>query len=230
MTSDPVRLMLLLQLADSAFPTGGFAFSEGLESAVAEGIVSNAGQLAAYTQALVRRTATTDCVAAVEAARCCRRGDFDALLAADHSLLAGKLNDEARKMQQRMGRKLTDLAVRLCDDPLLRRWQQACAAGQTPGCCAVAQGIAAAAFGLEDEALFALVLYGAANRVLNAALRCLRVSHIETQAILTDIARRADRLYAEASGLTTGEIYAFTPQIDLLAALHEQGTARLFMN
>ncbi len=63
--NDPMRLMQLLQFADSAFPIGSFAFSDGLETAVAEGLVADADTLADYTDEIVRRTAHTDAAAAL---------------------------------------------------------------------------------------------------------------------------------------------------------------------
>lgn len=228
--NDPMRFMQLLQFADSAFPIGSFAFSDGLETAVAEGIVADADTLAGYTDEIVRRTAHTDAVAALHAAHGARCGDYPAVLEADGALLRTKLNDEARKMQRRTGRKLTELAATLFDDPMLKQWHADVRAERTPGCCPTAQGLLYAVCGLPDEALFATILYGAANRVLNAALRCVRVSHIDTQRILTGLARRIGDLAAEASDLEPEDMYAFTPQIDLLAALHEKGTGRLFMN
>lgn len=228
--NDPTLLMRMLQFADSAFPIGSFAFSDGLETAVSEGLVGDAETLADYTVAIVRRTAHTDAVAALHAAHACRRGDYPAVCEADDALLRTKLNDEARKMQQRTGRKLTELAAALFDDLMLKQWHADVKAERTAGCCPVAQGLLFAVCGLSDEALFATLLYGAANRVLNAALRCVRVSHIDTQRILTDIGTRIDKLYAETIDMELEDMYAFTPQIDLLAALHEKGAGRLFMN
>lgn len=226
----PAHFMQLLQFADSAFPVGSFAFSDGLESAVAEGLVYDADTLAAYTGAVVQRAASTDAVAALHAARACRRNDYPALCAADSALLRTKLGDEARRMQQRTGRKLVELAAALCQAPMLRRFRAELQAGRTPGCFPVAQGVLFALYGAADEALFATVLYGAAGRVVNAALRCVRVSHIDTQRILHAASRRADALYDECACLSLDEMHAFNPQLDLLASLHEQGAGRLFMN
>lgn len=228
--NDPTLLMRMLQFADSAFPIGSFAFSDGLETAVSEGLVGDAETLAAYTEGIVRRTAHTDAVAALHTAHACRHSDYPAVCEADGALLRTKLNDEARKMQQRTGRKLTELAAALFDDPMLKRWHADVKAERTAGCCPVAQGLLFAVCGLSDEALFATLLYGAANRVLNAALRCVRVSHIDTQRILTDLGTRIEMLYAETTDMELEDMYAFTPQIDLLAALHEKGAGRLFMN
>lgn len=228
--NDPTLMLRILQVADSAFPIGSFAFSDGLEAAVAEGLVRDAATLACYTDEIVRRTVTTDAVAALHAASACRRNDYPAVCKADAALLRTKLNDEARTMQRRTGRKLTELAVALFDDPLLQRWYADVKAERTPGCCPVAQGVLFAVCGLSDDALFATLIYGAANRVLNAALRCVRVSHIDTQRILTELATGIAALYDEASDMELDEMHAFSPQLDLLAALHEKGTGRMFMN
>lgn len=228
--NDPMQLMRMLQFADSAFPIGSFAFSDGLETAVSEGLVVDAETLDRYTEAIARRTAHTDAVAALHAAHACRRHDYTAVWNADAALLRTKLNDEARQMQRRTGRKLTELAAALFDDPLLKQWHTDIKAERTPGCCPVAQGILFAVCGLSDEALFATIVYGAANRVLNAALRCVRVSHIDTQRILTGLEDRIGTFYEETTDMELEDMYAFTPQIDLLAALHEKGAGRLFMN
>ena len=42
------RMLLLLQLADSAFPVGGFAYSSGMESAVKHGLVNNEVNIKKY--------------------------------------------------------------------------------------------------------------------------------------------------------------------------------------
>ena len=41
---------------------------------------------------------------------------------------------------------------------------------------------------------------------------------------------RTEALYREAAELGLDDMHAFTPQIDILAALHEKGTQRMFMN
>ena len=65
---------------------------------------------------------------------------------------------------------------------------------------------------------------------LNAALRCVRVSHYDTQRILFRLSAETEALYAEAAGADYCDMNAFAPQTDILASLHEKGTKRLFMN
>ena len=66
--------------------------------------------------------------------------------------------------------------------------------------------------------------------VLSAALRCVRVSHYDTQRILYRLSGQADALYDEISDMDIDEMHAFAPQADILASMHEKGMSRMFMN
>ena len=50
--SKVARLLRLAEFSDSAFPVGAFSFSNGLETAVAEGLVHDAVTLEAFTEEL----------------------------------------------------------------------------------------------------------------------------------------------------------------------------------
>jgi urease accessory protein len=65
---------------------------------------------------------------------------------------------------------------------------------------------------------------------LNAALRCLRLTHYDTQRIIAELADTIEELYEQVHTLGVEQIYSFAPEVDLLAALHERGSARMFMN
>lgn len=223
-------LLRLLQLTDSALPVGAFSFSNGLETAVAEGLVRDAATLEAFTGDLLVQSAFTDGVVALHAHRSRLAADYEGLLAADRYAFETRTNGEGRLMTCRMGRKLAELAVRLFSDALLGRWLDELRAGLAPGTFPVAQGVVFAASGIDERALFCSQQYGVAGMALNAALRCVRVSHYDTQRILFRAAERCDALYEEARELALDEMHAFVPQVDILASLHEQGTQRLFMN
>ena len=59
--ADAAGLLLALQMGDSAFPSGGFGFSWGLETLKADGLVRDgAGVTAFATAQLTRRWASAD--------------------------------------------------------------------------------------------------------------------------------------------------------------------------
>lgn len=223
-------LMRLLEFTDSAFPVGSFSFSNGIETAAGEGLIHDAATLEAYTRDIARQAAFTDGVAALHALRSCRAGRYDGILRADSQTIRCKLNAEARLMTCRMGRKLAELSQHIFSDPTAARWLGDIAGGRTPGTYPVAQGIVFGASGIPEKALFCAHLYGVASTTAGAALRCVRVSHYETQRILFRAAEWIGGLYAEARELELDDMHAFAPQADILASLHEKGARRMFMN
>lgn len=224
------KIMQLLQFTDSTFPVGTFSFSNGLETASHLGIVHDADTLEQYTRSVALQAAFSDGVAALLAYRAANDGDYEALVAVDQQLMLFKMNAEARMMQQRMGKKLAELGKRLFTDSLYDRWLQDINAGKTPGTYPVAQGIAFATAGMTETDLFASHQYGVINMVLSAALRCVRVSHYDTQLILSRLATEIDSLYERASTMRFEDMNCFVPEMDILASLHEKGQMRMFMN
>ncbi len=226
-----MKIMHLLQMTDSTFPVGTFSFSNGLETASHLGIVTNADELEQFTRSVALQAAYSDGVAALIAHRAALAGDLDGVEEIDRGLMLFKMNDEARMMLQRMGKKLAELGVKLFPDfHLIESWLADINAGTTPGAYPIAQGLSFAACGLGEEELFASHQYGVINMVLSAALRCVRVSHYDTQLILQKLCGEADKLFEEAREMTFDDMNSFVPEMDIFASLHEKGQMRMFMN
>lgn len=226
-----IQLFRLMQFSDSAFPVGTFSFSNGLETAAHLGVVHDAATLESYTRSVARQAAFTDGVAALLAFRAAQAQDYAGVCEIDRQLLLFKLNEEARLMLIRMGKKLAELASRLYEgNELIGRWLGDIEAGKTPGCYPVAQGIVFALAGMDEEELFLSHQYGVINMVLSAALRCVRVSHYDTQRILFSMAEIAEADYARAAKMSLENINSFVPQMDIFASMHEKGQMRMFMN
>lgn len=220
----------LLQFTDSTFPVGTFSFSNGLETASFEGIVKDAATLEAFTDSQALQAAYSDGVCALHAHRAFLRGDYEGILEADRALILCKMNDEARQMLRRMGKKLAELSVKLFDSDLIAQWLKDIRSESTPGTYPAAQGMAYAAAGVAERELFCAHQYGVINMVLSAALRCVKVSHYDTQQILYRLASKVAALYDEVSKMELEDMNAFFPQLDILASLHEKGNMRMFMN
>lgn len=223
--------MHLLQFTDSTFPVGTFSFSNGLETAAYERVVHDARTLEEYTRAVAMQAAFSDGVAALLAHRAALTGDYEAVVKTDRQIMLFKMNDEARMMLQRMGKKLAELGIRLFPgNELIARWLKDIEAGITPGSYPVAQGIVFALAGLDEEQLYASHQYGVINMVLSAALRCVRVSHYDTQESLFRLSTEVPALYERARTMTFEDMNSFVPQMDIMASLHEKGNMRMFMN
>ena len=222
--------MRLLQFTDSTFPVGTFSFSNGLETAAYEGVVHDAETLEEYTHAIALQAAYSDGIVALHAFRAANENQYEALLDADRRLILFKMNDEARQMLRRMGKKLAELSVHILDEPVIHRWLEDIRAEKTPGTYPVAQALAFSLAGLSEEDLFCSHQYGVINMVLSAALRCVKVSHYDTQRILFKLSGQTQKLFEEVRTMNFDDMNAFVPQIDILASLHEKGNMRMFMN
>ncbi len=230
MCEDATEVMRLLEFTDSAFPVGTFSFSNGLETAAETGLVHDASTLEAYVWDIARQAAFTDGITALHALRSYLAGDYSGVLEADRQTLLCKMNDEVRLMSRRMGRKLAELAGRIRRDAVMEMWLSDIVSGLTPGTYPVGQGILFAACGIGERPLFASHQYGVMNMVLSAALRCVRVSHYDTQRILFELSERTEELFGQVREADFEDMQTFVPQADILASMHEKGTKRLFMN
>lgn len=212
----------LLQLGDSTLPVGAFSFSNGLETAVQVGLVKNAQDLSAFLEDLLQQTAQIDGVALLVAHR-----QPDQAAAADHALLARKLNQETRLQTLRMGKKLAEVGARVAGCPeILER----ILSGHQPGCYPVVQGVLMARLGHSAQEAFAVAQYGLASAVVGAALRLMRVDHFETQRILFATGAIIEKQYQQLQSAELDDMASFSPTLDILAALHVQAHVRLFMN
>jgi urease accessory protein len=224
------KTMKMLQMSDSSFPIGTFSFSNGLEAACRHGIVHNRATLKEYVQTALRQTAFTDGLAAILVWKAMSREDYLAIRAIDKRLYISKNNHESRLMSRRMGKKMLELGVLLFPSPILHQFKQDVDEDKTPCCHAVIQGMATSVAGLTLRQLFCMHQYGVMNMILGAALRCSRVSHIDTQQIMSELSDGLDEMFVQVMEMTLEDMYSFAPQMDVIASLHEKGDMRMFMN
>ena len=133
-------------------------------------------------------------------------------------------------MTLRMGKKFAELALKISSFPDLDRWLAAIKAEQTPGCLAVGQAIAFAQLGADEGEAFVVHQYGIGSMILSAALRLMRIDHLDTQRILFTVLKRVQDDYQSIRGLSLEEMSSFAPVFDVLVAHHTTTHVRLFMN
>jgi urease accessory protein len=224
------RLARLLQFADSTLPVGAFAFSNGLESAVQTGVVADAEGLREFVELVTRQAARMDGIALLHAHRAAIAGDYEAIGRADAELWCRRTGEEQQLMIARMGRKLAELALKIGDFPLLGRWLADIKSDSTPGCFPVGQAIALAHLGASESEAFVVHQYGIASMVLSAAIRLMRIDHLDTQRILFSAQERLEGDYLAVRDLALDEMSVFAPVFDVLVAHHTTAHVRLFMN
>lgn len=225
-----VRLSRLLQFGDSMFPIGGFSFSGGLESAIQKGVVSNVATLQAFARTAVEQAAMGDGIALIWAHRAALAGDLAELERIDQQVYGRKLSAETRSMTVRVGKKFAEMGAGVTDSPILLDWLERIQKGSTPGCYPVALAVNFAAQNLADRDAFIVHQYGVGSMILSAALRLMKVSHVETQRILYELNADSGAAYEQAARAKLNDMAGFAPLLEILAAVHVKAHLRLFMN
>jgi len=228
--NNAVFLARMLQFGDSMFPIGGFSFSCGLESAIQRGVVVDAATLRAFARTAVEQAARGDGIALIAAHRAATAGDVEALMRIDAQVFARKLSEEMRTMSVRMGKKFTEMGVQVVGAPLLCAWRERIETYDTPGCYPVALAVNFAVQGLPSLEAFVVHQYGLAATILGAALRLMKISHVETQTILYELNGRAETAYESAAAARLSDMSGYAPLTEILAAVHTKAHVRLFMN
>jgi urease accessory protein len=216
-----------LQHADSFFPTGASAFSWGIETAVADGHVTTAADLAEFVACqLTYRWASCDrpLLLAAHGAN----GDPDRLVEIDRLAETLALPVEMRTGSARAGGALLAVHERL-GTPGATALRSLVRVGRAFGHLPVVQGVVWAGVGLPESEAAMIGAHGLCVSMVGAALRLGCISHIDGQQILTRTRRLLiDLLARPAPDLAS--INAFTPMTDIALMRHETQGVRLFAN
>jgi urease accessory protein len=226
---DGAVFLAALQLGDSLFPSGAFTQSSGLEALVADGEVTDVAGLRDLLRLhLLHRLARADLPVLLAVHAAAPSGDLDTVLEADRLLAAVKLAREERLASSRTGRRIAAEAARLAPAPVLTAFADLAAAGRSPGCAAVAQALAAQAFGIAAEPAALLACYTFGSALVAAALRLMRIGHGDAQAVLRDCRSDAADAVEIARHADWRDPRPCAPRIDVAGARHERAPARLF--
>jgi urease accessory protein len=217
-----------LRFVDSFFPSGGFAFSSGLEAAVKDGAVHDGQDFARYVEDLLRHgVGKREAVAVAIAHRAAISRRLPPALAADGALEALKLGRESRLASRQMGRQVVKTAIQqFGGHQPLRDFGLAIEEGRTPGHVAVSVGLALAVCGWSQQDTVAAFLYQTAQGMVSAAMKLLPVGQQQGQHLLAEwtplIVRLSRRVMPEAG------LASWSPIHDIYAMRHAQLESRLF--
>ena len=217
-----------LRFVDSFFPSGGFAFSSGLEAAVKDGAVSDGKDLARYVEDLLTHgIGRREAVAVAVAHEAIVTGSLAPALAVDHALESLKLGRDSRQASRQMGRQVIRAAVeQLHDQRLLFDYRAAVDEGRTPGHMAVAVGLTLAACGWSRRETVAAFLYQTAQGLVSAAMKLLPVGQHQGQQLLSQWAPLIAQLSHRVKPQTG--LASWSPVQDVYAMRHSRLESRLF--
>lgn len=225
----PGSLLRLLQTTDSAFPSGGFAFSHGLETLSVEGEVRDAAGVEAVLRSQVApRWLEFDrhFLAAAHAAAGDGDGDGNgaALAALDRDCEVQNTVAALASASRRMGRALLTSHARIGTHgagEALERVRAGTAHGHAP----VVQGLIGAGLGLSRAETEAGAFHALIAGHTGAAIRLGRLGALEAQQVL---ARAIETFAPRLAEAPPAEPAAFAPLIDIAAARRSAQSVTLF--
>ena len=223
-----LSLLKGLRFVDSFFPSGGYAFSSGLEAAVQGGAVRDAEELSRYVvESLTTGMGEREAVAVGMAHEAYVSGVLETAFNADRELEAMKLGRESRTASRQMGRQVMRLAAdQRARQPLIEEYLAAVEAEQTPGHLAVTVGLTLAAAGWSKKDTIAAFLYQAATGFVAAAMKLLPIGQREGQRLLESWLGVIEPISLKAAHQQV--LQSWSPIQDIYAMRHNRLESRLF--
>jgi len=215
---------LLWQLVDSAFPTGAFAHSFGLEAAWQQGEVT-AASVSAFVDDVISQAAQSGIPFVVAA-----HADPDDLPAIDERCDAFLRNVVANRASRVQGRAWLGTVERSFPTPAVRGLCDSIRRVGGPRHFAPAFGATLKALSVDRRETSRLFLFGVARGIFSAAVRLGIVGTMDAQRLLGECGSALDRSLERSEGLTIDEAAQTAPLIDLWQASHDRLYSRLFQS
>lgn len=204
-------LLTLAAWLSPGFPVGAFAYSHGLEQAVAAGEVTDAATARDWIGACALHGAGRN--DAILTAAALRGGDAEELDALARSFAAS-----AERLRETVAQGTAFAGT------VAAAW----GGDATPRAYPVALGVAARARGLPPAATVALGLSAFAANLVSAAVRLVPLGQIEGQCILAALHPALARAARAAMAASTDDLGGCTWGADIAAMRHETQPVRLF--
>jgi len=221
----PLQFVHALQLTDSFFPVGAFAYSDGLETATANGTVHDAESLKIWiTHFLENVFVPCDGLALLKCAEAFRLNDLPAICAIDDELTAIKPSAAVRNASRSVGKRLLAAYSDISRDPSF-----AAIVETLPQCNApVAYALVMSHRGIDCRDALLAFGYSRMAGIVSAGLRLISMGQQQAQALLSEALERLPDAADRIVGMKLEPLRSFAPLMDISQMNHRYVYSRLF--
>lgn len=217
--------LLVWQLIDSAFPSGGFAHSAGLEASLQHGHLVDGAGVRAFARHALEQCGRSALPLATAAHR--RPGDFSDLDRLSDVFLSNPVANRASRAQ---GRALLTAFARSFSVPDVAEVDAAVRGEALAAHYAPVFGRLFKALGVDLLDTQRAFLFISARGVSSAAVRLGAIGAYDAQTVLADLAPCIDTVIRRCGALAPHEIAQTAPLIDLFQSTHDRLYSRLFQS
>jgi urease accessory protein len=232
-------LLRLIQLSDSALPIGSASHSFGLESLIADGLLSVDG-LQTFLTRYVAQVGHWEAVCCYAGYHCGDEGSFDTgWVTLNQHISAVRTARESRAASLALGRRFLHLVLDVLhasghtpDKDGYDRLNRATATEKAIGGAhqSAAFGLAAAALGIPAELAAAAFLGQSLTCLVSACQRLMPLGQSQAMALLWAIKPEIVRAADAAASVPITEVALFLPALEVASMRHPMLTTRLFIS
>ena len=222
-------LARLLQVTDSAFPTGGYAHSYGFEQTIQLDLVRDEESMVRYLeQHLWPMLIHLELPVVRFAQEAALSGDEAALLELDACVDATKTARELREASRATGRRRLHAFCETNASSTLLTFADHVKTGRACGHHAVVFGLGLAT--LPQQALLTSWAFQSLSAVCLSAPKLLRIGQDAAQRVLTQSLVPMEQKVALSLAVTRDELGWFDPLVEIASMQHEIAYERLFIS
>ncbi|MBU7586611.1 MAG: urease accessory protein UreF [Nostoc sp. TH1S01] len=218
------HFLAILQLASPALPVGAYSYSEGLETLVDNGIITNQDHLKHWLTSELRYGAIRlEAAVMLRAAEAAKIGNIETLCYWNRWLSAARETQELRNSSWQMGRSLVQLLGKLQPEllPTLNSVGNPCN-------YAAAFGIAVAYWQIHLDAALLAYLHSWATNLITAGVKLIPLGQTAGQELLFNLQPLISATVQEILVLEDDELSCCSWGLSLASMQHETQYTRLF--
>ncbi|WP_427134291.1 urease accessory protein UreF [Pseudarthrobacter sp. S9] len=227
-SAPPPYLLALLQLSDSALPTGAFSHSFGMEMYLERGLINDEAGFAQWLAEFIRIQLVHNDGLAIRLAL--EADSVAEVFALDTMLAAAALPREIREAGTKMGLRMLDISRQVAPGGELDSYAARVADGRCAGHPAIAVALVGRALSIPAAELLAAYLFSTVTSLTQNAIRAIPIGQNAGQRVLRGAHAVVVEAVATIHSLDADDFGAAAPGLEIAQMRHERQRARIFMS